>query len=406
MPSVLYISYDGMTDPLGQSQVIPYLQGLAAHGYSITILSAEKKQAYQNHASHIQAILDDAGIAWKTVFYTKKPPVLSTISDVFALRRAVRQLMKTTQFHLVHCRSYITPMAGLLVKRKQAAGLLFDMRGFWADERVDGGLWNLKNPVFNAVYRFFKQKEKHYLEMADATVALTHAAKAEMYRWVKVRFNPESINVIPCCADFALFQIPDNRQRQLSRSALGYTPENLVFAYLGSLGTWYLIDEMMQFFAAVQQAYPQAKLLIITRDTPGVQAENAGISPENIQYMAASRSEVPQLLSAVDIGISFIKPSYSKKSSSPTKQGEMLAMGIPMIVNSGVGDVDEIVLQTQSGAILYKMKPEAFNAVINKIPALLQLDRNEIRHAAAQILDLKTGIESYHKIYKQLCREA
>jgi len=122
--------------------------------------------------------------------------------------------------------------------------------------------------------------------------------------------------------------------------------------------------------------------------------------------MAASRREVPQLLSAVDIGISFIKPSYSKKSSSPTKQGEMLAMGIPMIVNSGVGDVDEIVLQTQSGAILYEMKPEAFNAVINKIPALLQLDRNEIRHAAAQILDLKTGIESYHKIYKQLCREA
>ena len=32
---VLYISYDGMTDALGQSQVLPYLCGLAQRGVII-----------------------------------------------------------------------------------------------------------------------------------------------------------------------------------------------------------------------------------------------------------------------------------------------------------------------------------------------------------------------------------
>ena len=46
MEKILYISYDGMTDQLGQSQVIPYMQGLAKLGQKITILSAEKKDAF------------------------------------------------------------------------------------------------------------------------------------------------------------------------------------------------------------------------------------------------------------------------------------------------------------------------------------------------------------------------
>ena len=43
MKSVLYLSYDGMTDPLGQSQVIPYLSHISEN-FKITIISFEKKK--------------------------------------------------------------------------------------------------------------------------------------------------------------------------------------------------------------------------------------------------------------------------------------------------------------------------------------------------------------------------
>ena len=46
MKKILFISYDGMTDVLGQSQVIPYLAGLTKMGYTFTILSCDKPDKY------------------------------------------------------------------------------------------------------------------------------------------------------------------------------------------------------------------------------------------------------------------------------------------------------------------------------------------------------------------------
>ena len=40
---VLYITYDGLTDPLGQSQILPYLTKIANKNIYIDILSFEKK---------------------------------------------------------------------------------------------------------------------------------------------------------------------------------------------------------------------------------------------------------------------------------------------------------------------------------------------------------------------------
>ena len=39
---VLYISYDGLLDPLGQSQVVPYVRELARRGVALTVISFEK----------------------------------------------------------------------------------------------------------------------------------------------------------------------------------------------------------------------------------------------------------------------------------------------------------------------------------------------------------------------------
>src|SRR5215212_4712367 len=43
---VLFISYNGMLDPLGQTQVIPYLRELAKRGVRYTLLSFERDKAF------------------------------------------------------------------------------------------------------------------------------------------------------------------------------------------------------------------------------------------------------------------------------------------------------------------------------------------------------------------------
>src|SRR5438270_5278488 len=126
----LYISYDGMTDPLGRSQVLPYLEGLAARGHEITLLSCEKPTRMVADDDAVQAICDRAGIDWRPVAYHKSPPVLSGILDVAVLKRAAARLHRLKRFDIVHCRSYMAAIAGDRLKRTEGVPFLFDMRGF------------------------------------------------------------------------------------------------------------------------------------------------------------------------------------------------------------------------------------------------------------------------------------
>ncbi|MDY0160272.1 MAG: glycosyltransferase [Bacteroidales bacterium] len=401
MKNVLYISYDGMTDPLGQSQVIPYLIGLAKQGYKITIISAEKSERYYKGKEIILNTLNKNNIGWNPIMYTKKPPVLSTLIDVYKLRNAVKSLMKNNIFDIVHCRSYISPLAGMLAVKRQKAKFVFDMRGFWADERVDGNIWSLKNPIFKLVYKFFKNKEKQYLEECNAIISLTENGKKEILSWKNIHVKAEKITVIPCAADFNHFNIPDEQQRKESREKLGINNNDIVLCYLGSLGTWYMVDEMVSFFKLLREKHANSKFLVISNDKIGNELLK-GLLHESVIQVSANRDEVPMFLASADIGISFIKPSFSKISSSPTKMGEMFAMGIPIIVNSGVGDVAEITDKFNAGFVINNFENDQFEVTINQIPSLLKFDRNSIRRETSKMFNLESAIQKYFNIYEKL----
>ena len=115
---VLYISYDGMTDPLGQSQVIPYLAKLRHLNYEITILSTEKEENLSKHKALIKRICEENNIKWEYIIYTKKPPILSTIRDVRALKKKTLSLHLENKFTIIHCRSYIASLIGKSLKSK------------------------------------------------------------------------------------------------------------------------------------------------------------------------------------------------------------------------------------------------------------------------------------------------
>ena len=128
--NILYLSYDGLTDPLGQSQVLPYIIGLTKEGYTFTIISFEKKDRYFLQKEFIEKICFENNIKWVPLFYTKRPPILSTIFDLWKMKRLSLKLHKQESFKLIHCRSYISSIVGLYFKQKHFIPFLFDMRGF------------------------------------------------------------------------------------------------------------------------------------------------------------------------------------------------------------------------------------------------------------------------------------
>lgn len=393
-----------MTDPLGQSQVLPYLMGLTKYGYSFTILSCDKAGNYSKYKDHIITLLAPFNISWISIPYHKRPPVLSSYYDVIMLKRKASQLHKKEKFDMVHTRPGIPALVGLWLKKKYSIRFLNDVRGFWADERVDGGMFNMKNPLFKIIYKWFKRKEYESLAIADANTCLTYSAKKEIESWqIKKRLH---LTVIPCSTDLDLFN-PDNIDSKIKNSLkeeLNIKDDDCIISYIGSVGGWYLTDEMMQFCKKLSSIILNARFLFITphKHNEIIEvAEKHGISANQMIIKSASRHEVPALLSFSNYSVFFIKSCYSKISSSPTKHGEIMAMGIPVITNAGVGDVKEIVEKYNSGFVLDDFSDANYDACIQAFMHT-NFDRKEIRKGAEEFYSLNTAVEKYKKVYDDI----
>lgn len=406
MKRVLYISYDGMTDPLGRSQVIPYLMGLSGKGHRVHVLSCEKPAVHAACSNEVNALFSEQGISWTALRFSTNPPGISKLLDIIRLKKNARRLHQKHNFHIVHCRSYIAATVGLELKQKFGIGFVFDMRGFWADERVEGNIWKLSNPFFQFTYKYFKKQEKLFFEHADAVVSLTQTGKSILSR----NFSPGIENktrVIPCCTDLQLFSpdILDAEQRSQWKKQLNIDDQAFVLSYLGSIGTWYMTKEMLDFFGRLQLKKPGAIFLFITGDDAEFikqKAALAGIDPDSIRVVKAARNQVPTLLSLSHFSIFFIKPVFSKRASSPTKQGEIMSMGIPFITNRGIGDTDKIVAETAAGILVDEFSDLAYDRAISRMDSLLNVDRARIRQCAQKLFNLEDGVNAYHSIYQSI----
>ena len=407
MKKILFISYDGMTDPLGQSQVIPYLSNLTKFGYSFTILSCDKPEKYKANKKYVEQLIENFPIKWVSIPYHKNPPVLSSVYDYYQLKHTAKVLHKKNEFDMVHTRPGLPTLVALWMKKQYGIKFLNDIRGFWADERVDGGMWNLKNPLFKTIYRFFKRHEFNCIKKADCNTCLTYAARNVIQSWKEIPGQPVPIEVIPCAVDLDLFN-PDNINQSLKQQfakELNIQHNDIIFTYLGSVGGWYLTDEMMRFCKVLADKIPAAKFLFITphlHEEIAAAAARHSLPAERIIARHAKRHEVPVLLSFSAYAIFFIKPCFSKISSSPTKHGEIMAMGIPVITNSGVGDVEEIVTKYNAGYILNDFTGNSFTGVANQIIKGNKFNKAEIRNGAKDFYALETAIGRYRKIYLEI----
>jgi len=397
-----------MTDSLGQSQVIPYLIGLTKKGHKINILSTEKLEVFNLKKDIISKLLEENNISWNYIFYTKNPPIFSTLKDVKKLWKKTKNLHKIKSFDIIHCRSYISALIGMKMKRKYSTKFIFDMRGFYADERVDGKIWNLKNPVFNSVYKFFKKKELAFLENADSTISLTHNAKTKILNWKNIQNLNLDIEVIPCCADMQRFDPNKTSKKEIQnlKNELGISNENFVLTYLGSIGTWYMLDEMLDFYKRLLEKIPLAKFLFITGENPDFifsRAKSKKISLDSFIIKKVDYTEVPLYLSVSNYALFFILPVFSKSASSPIKQGEIMSMGIPIVCNSGVGDTDYVINKYNCGILVENFTNQDYDLAIDKM-LNTNFDSSKIRKAANDFYSLEKGIKLYDKTYNEIVK--
>ncbi len=400
--NTLYLTYDGLTDPLGQSQILPYLAGISKNGYQITIVSCEKKDRLLKEGDTIKKVLFENDISWIIVPYSNSIPIVSPLLILYKMWRKSKKKLNSEAFSLIHCRSTLPAIVGLKLKERFSIPFIFDMRGFWADERVEGNIWPQDKWIYRFLYKWVKNKEKSLFSEADHVISLTESAKRIMKNNPELNSNVP-VTVIPCCADFNLFNPLSILPTTISskKDELGIKKDASVIIYTGSIGTWYMLDEMIQFFKIYLHKNPGSKFLLVTKENHDLilaTANQYGISNDDIRITSSGRNDMPLFLALANASLFFIKPVYSKQASSPVKQGESLAMGVPVITNSGIGDSDEMITSNNFGWIINSFDENSYTTTIEKM-LQLKADQSLIRNNAQKILSLEKGIESYLEVY-------
>lgn len=398
--SVLYISYDGVLEPLGQSQVLRYLERLAPD-HKIVLVSFEKPDDWK-HVARREALrnqIQTAGITWIPLRYHKRPSALATAFDIAQGLAVGAWAVMRHRVRVVHARSYVPSVIALVLKKVFQLKYIFDMRGFWADERVDGGLW----PAGGRLYRVAKWFERRFLLNADCVVSLTQAAVDEMRTFPYLQGRMPRFELITTCADLELFR-PSQDDPSLLPADRPFT-----LGYVGSVGVWYLFDETLRCFQLLRERLPNARLHIINRGGHDYIKERMAalnIDPATVQVEAADHAGVACAMQQMDAGIFFYKPAYSKKATAPTKLGEFLGCGVSCLGNHGVGDMAAILEKEQVGVALDRFDESAMREAIDRLLQLTQTPgiQARCREVATRYFSLDQGAARYRAIYDGLSK--
>ena len=390
--SCLYLTYDGFLDPLGRSQILPYLERFAKKGVHLTVISFEK--VHVAHLPHRQR-LTQQGIRWIPLRYHKWPLVLSTLFDLFQGLLVCTWICWRRPPQIVHARGYVTAVLALWVKQLTRAKFLFDMRGFWPEERVEGGL----SRPNGFVYRSTKWWERRFFRAADHIVLLSHVAKGLLENRLRSGGLSVPITVVPTCTDLNQFT-PEERFNKTGLTRV---------VYVGSVGTWYLFGEMVQFFQELYQRLPRAHLTILTpRPDPSLTQALKDMAPHTYDIQLLTHEEVPKALRTMHASLCFIKPVGSKKASCPTKVGESLACGVPVVITKDIGDCDQLIERKRVGVVVSDLSKEGYRKAVEQLITLTQEGQDLVRRCrrvAADLFDLERGVEVYLSLYEDMATE-
>jgi glycosyltransferase involved in cell wall biosynthesis len=381
----VYVTYDGVLDPLGQSQVVPYLVALAARGLRLGLISFEKPQRRAQHAA-AAARLQAAGITWEPLGYHKRPRLPATLLDVLHGALRLRRLVRRFDAGLVHCRGDVAMAVARAARLPAHVRVVYELRGLFADERAEVGSWRAGGLLDRAVRRV----EDGNLRRADGLLIVMAAAGLAAVERRRQPLPPH--RVLPNSVDLDAFTPgPTGAARDWG------------LAYHGSLGGWYLTREMVDFARVARQHVPGRVLFLTPQVEP---ARAAGADTSWADVCSAAPHEVPGYLRRAQASFFLIQPSPSKRASSPTKFAEALACGLPVAANGASGDLDTLLEREQVGALVRRLDGPGYTHAALALRAVCDdpLTPGRCRRLAETRYSLAAAVAAYHALYRDLER--
>lgn len=394
VPTILYLTYHGLAHPLGRAQCLPYLLRLAREGRARLLVVSWESDPLPDDA--LRREVADAGIEWCELRYHSRPKGVAKIADIVRGLVAAIRLARGRRVDGIHARSYVPAALALVLGTWLRAPFIFDMLGMLADEYADIGYWH-RAGLF---YRATKAAERILLRRAAAVIVLTRR-NADHLTEIKALGASTRLVVIPCCVDLRRFACAGSQEFPRSDSPM--------LVYSGGIGTWYMASEMLDFVAVALRSTPNLRFRLITReDTAWLRPEilRRGIPASTVEVRRGHPDEMAGLLCESDVGISFIRPSFSKEAASPNKFAEYLACGLPVVTNAGVGDLDTTMRRHEVGSVVAAFTGDEYAGAWRQVLELLRADarglRARCRAVAQDEFAAEIAVERYVALYDSL----
>jgi glycosyltransferase involved in cell wall biosynthesis len=401
--AALHICYDDIREPLIETQVVAYLRELARAGVAVHLLTFQKEPLAAGEGAEIRERLRAQGIRWRGLRYHSRPSLPATLFDIAQGAWTALAIARRESIRLVHARSHVAGAMASLICRWLGLPLVFDLRGLLAEEYVDNGNWRRGG----LKYSLTMAMERRLLRSARGIVMLTERLRQELVTQEPGLRRPGvSIEVIPCCVDTTRFSRSDG-ERAATRARRSWG-DRCVLVYAGKLGGWYPPREIASFFAVARQRERSLFLQVATQSDPReLQSAIAsyGVLPGDYDIRRVSAADIPPLLSAADAGLSLVLPTPSKRASSPTKVGEYLAAGLPVVSTRGIGDCDTLLSTNGIGVLVRDASDKAYREAFEELKGLLRDDTtsDRCRRIAQEQLSLaQVGGPRYTRLYGRL----
>jgi glycosyltransferase involved in cell wall biosynthesis len=384
---VLYLSYTGMMEPLGSSQVLNYLYGLSEE-YTFYLISLEKEKDFLDipKKEHLKRILNQKNIHWYPLLYNVG--MKGYLSNFRKVKKLAKEILKINSISLVHCRSYMPAIiVYLLQKKNKKIQYIFDTRGFWFDEKVDIGDWS-KTGI---MYQLAKKIEKKLYFSSSHIVMLSHCGKETILK--NELFSQgnklKNITVIPTCVNLDQFNTESKPSKR-----------KLTIGYIGTAIGWYNFEKTAELLSVIKKEVDYNLLIFNGGQHDYIKQELAKFGITNYHLEKVSFNDMPKRMKEIDISIFFIHPFFSKRASAATKLGELLATGIPVITNGCVGDHEYYINQYSAGKIIdiNKIDIYDFSEIIDDLNT--EECRKRCRGVAEKYFSLEKGVENYKEIYQ------
>lgn len=362
-----YFSHDSISEGVGRSQVLSLCRELSIKGVEVNLFSFEKSPP----SLELKNLVESSSIRWKW-FPFESGGTFPAISRINTLRKV------RGDFDVIHARGDLPAFAAVLRNQEP---ILWDIRSLWTEQKkvLNPRRFNVfARTIIELMNKFTSRRVSAYNTL---TSAITEVIRAKYPRL------PLNHSVVSTCVDTKLFAFEPH---------LPKIPLGLLSGTFNSIYNSQLIREFNHY---VIEHFGH-KILWIRGFESSDQQKDLGQQ----EIISSSYDDVARYLAQSSYGISICRNDLgdSLKAAMPTKIAEFLSVGRPVIVNSLLGDIKDLLIKNNVAVTLDSESdiPKAAQQLINLISDPTMPSR--CRKVVEEHLSLTYATQEYISVYRSI----